>query len=912
MTSNLSRKRLNNPAQGTAGDATLYSNFEAMLSKLGDSIPGSWGLLTGLANTATATMTHDLGIALSELKVILYTYTGTFTPGTTVLTRATTGYTVIANATTPTLAVDVTNNSGGTVNVAVLVLQHRVAEYLSDLLDCDTTGSQDGQALVFDAISGKFKPGASGDASFKLQSISTPNLTLKGGYLLLADGRELATYSGTGSGKSSFGVDLTMSLTTILGSAPANATSYYLYIDTASLGAVSTITETGRRVYPVTITNFVLSTVNPTAIDRTRYVPRGVIKSATTGTAWSGTGADFQTLAFLSATVSPSTGIKNYIKNPDDAIANWFTSGAGVTVATSTSTSRPDNNSKQTCIVITRVSGTTDYAYTRFSLDTVDLNKLLGQMWDQSFAGAAGDFVVQLWSNTAANYSGTYTQLALPTTNVPSGTGTLPQQGFTSPGSAAPYLELRIVAVSGTTPLYLNNVTVTNAQAGVAPAVTDYVAETIAFQGANTNPTPGTTTSNKISWMRILGGMVAQIEFKQTAAGSAGSGAYFLTVPNGQSANGSILDLPAAFENGANAIGSGQFYDGANIYLVTFYLASPTRIAVSLKHATSNTITDWSSTAASMSNATLKLSGTVFIPIAAWAGQGALNVGAGAQVDSAYNTNVASTASDTVSFATGLSGISFSSNWAVGTTYTRRVRFQNPIQPGDYFIVEVANNDGKFFPIDTILYAAMYQNNTVYGARVAPVSGSPTDVDVIFGNGGYAATGGAYGGNGNAWSGLTAYQWRVRKCNPSSPVGYGLAGTDGSAGLVAPYSTGTGVVYSGTYTPTLTGVNNITAVTAQTCMYSRVGSVVTVSGYALVDVNSTATGCEFIMSLPISSNFAAEADLQGVGSHAQAGFSYASARVRGDTTNKKASVVWYPGGDGANREFSFTFQYVIK
>jgi hypothetical protein len=160
--------------------------------------------------------------------------------------------------------------------------------------------------------------GSGGDTSFKLQLVSSPNATLKGGYILLDDGRELASYDGTNYGK-----DISVNLTTVLGSAPANATAYYLYIDLLSLGSTVVLSATGRSIYQVTQSNFFLSTALPTAVDRRRYVPRAVIKTATAGNAWSGTGAGFSPLGtLLVSTVDDLSPLRSMITQA----AHGFTS----------------------------------------------------------------------------------------------------------------------------------------------------------------------------------------------------------------------------------------------------------------------------------------------------------------------------------------------------------------------------------------------------------------------------------------------------------------------------------------------------------------------------------------------------------------------------------------------------------
>jgi hypothetical protein len=70
---------------------------------------------------------------------------------------------------------------------------------------------------------------------------------------------------------------------------------------------------------------------------------------------------------------------------------------------------------------------------------------------------------------------------------------------------------------------------------------------------------------------------------------------------------------------------------------------------------------------------------------------------------------------------------------------------------------------------------------------------------------------------------------------------------------------------SGTYTPTPTNATNISASTAHSAQYLRVGSVVTVSGK--VDIDATAAGSAVLrLSLPIASNFANTNECAGTAS----------------------------------------------
>lgn len=113
--------------------------------------------------------------------------------------------------------------------------------------------------------------------------------------------------------------------------------------------------------------------------------------------------------------------------------------------------------------------------------------------------------------------------------------------------------------------------------------------------------------------------------------------------------------------------------------------------------------------------------------------------------------------------------------------------------------------------------------------------------------------------------------------------------------------------YSGTYTPTLTNVTNITASTAYPCQYMRVGNTVTVSGK--VDIDTTAAAAiELGISLPISSNFANDYECAGTGVAVISGED--AAYIKADTVNNRASLNQVKA-DVTNHAHYFTFIYQI-
>jgi hypothetical protein len=300
----LGRMKLDHPDLGHDGGAALETKIKTLYTLLADAMPSRFFTAVSLADGASIDFDHNFQAAFSELGARLYLWDN----GTGELSRVDplTGWTIAATAGFLTKKVTVTNNTGSAKTFALWLFQWPLIEKLDDLADVDLVSAapEDGQAMVYNAALAKWVPGASGDSSFKIQGVTDPNATIKGGFMLLPDGREVATYDGAGSLSTDFGKDLVVNLSTILGSAPANATAYYLALDLLTLGAAVTQTDTGRVVYPITEANFVLTTTTPEAANRNRLIFRSVIRSADSGTVWSGTGSKFATLAFLKGEVA--------------------------------------------------------------------------------------------------------------------------------------------------------------------------------------------------------------------------------------------------------------------------------------------------------------------------------------------------------------------------------------------------------------------------------------------------------------------------------------------------------------------------------------------------------------------------------------------------------------------------------
>lgn len=318
----VSRLGLNHPALGTAGGASLHASIEALYTKLGDNINTRWFHIIDFDQGETVDLEHNFEMDISNISFDFWSYVaGEWTRITSQTTPARSAFTVAEKVGFVGTILQITNNTGGdnlTFAVSMKLNDLRLDENDIGDIDITTVAPEDGQALVFDNPTKKFKPGASGDSSFKIQSVATPNAVIKGGFMLLDDGRELATFA------TNYGDDLTVSLTAILGSAPADATTYYLYVNLDSLGAEQIEATTGRRLFKVEQAQFTLLTAKN---DLEKYAFVGLVRSATTGNVWSGTGSAFKTQASRVFTYEKPHAITNLLPNskPEQGSFGWST-----------------------------------------------------------------------------------------------------------------------------------------------------------------------------------------------------------------------------------------------------------------------------------------------------------------------------------------------------------------------------------------------------------------------------------------------------------------------------------------------------------------------------------------------------------------------------------------------------------
>lgn len=472
-------------------------------------------------------------------------------------------------------------------------------------------------------------------------------------------------------------------------------------------------------------------------------------------------------------------GELNVITNPSAsaAITGWTASGAGITVArTTTTTDLPLGPLITTAIKVTPVSGT-DYVYTRWTQPTgLKQRKLKLEWFQRPLSGyATGDLKVEVYKHSdvgTCTYSGgSYTEYALSTDS--SGTSSIPNQTgkYTTYFDAddADCFEARVVRVAGTTALNLAAVV---AGPGIQPQ------GAVVGEWLNYTPTYGagfgTVTTTWAQYRRVGDTMELRARF---TVGTVTGGEATITIPGGftvssPTANNHLVGRAA--HSGTNeeflAVSDGSVANNTKIFFyregIDPYSGSP---------AVGNDFT--SSGSASMIAA---------VKVSEWSGSGTLNV---AQNDVFYGCNsTTSDTDDTTSFAYGPAGCLLPGTLTQGRTKDVDL---GVIQPNDEIMVEVQIGGGteSWLVLDGHMntgpvHSCVTQNTGAYGFCVRRKPGSTTTVTMQF-NQYAAATGATFGAAGTAWGSVTAgSRYRVKKVAGGAAVGFGHANTT-QAGLVS-------------------------------------------------------------------------------------------------------------------------------
>lgn len=469
------------------------------------------------------------------------------------------------------------------------------------------------------------------------------------------------------------------------------------------------------------------------------------------------------------------TGEINYVTNPDAEVntSDWTTFNSTFTrTTTSGEILRGDASFK----VSTLSSNPIAYVETDLVIPEADENKLLKVSFDFKYISddvSDVDVVIVNPSSTAIMTE------ALPV----AGQG-LVEHTFAS-AEAGTY-KLRFFTTSTTASFVIDNVIVGPGRTVSGAVVGQTTEEASSWTGASSNPTKGTTAEDLLKWHRVGEYMEIQLDYRQTAGGSAGSGRYYLTVPDGLSIDTSAYGDGTSFTNYARV---GEFStqsstDGANNGIVAIDTATRfvfyTHSGTALANSTYDFFTE------SDGRFTCKIR----VKIAEWAGSGTLNIG---QNDVEYYATDGTWDANDSSTVRGVQGASIPG--ALTAVRVKTITLASPYQETDRLTLEVYG-DGRWAPVSQNTETDDYhkQNATTYGAGIS-VNGSfgDTSVAVLFAQ--YSRSSGSiFGGAGDAW-GTQATRWRLVRHKSGQAVGFGLA-TEDAPGL-STLPNGEVVVHSG-------------------------------------------------------------------------------------------------------------------
>lgn len=516
------------------------------------------------------------------------------------------------------------------------------------------------------------------------------------------------------------------------------------------------------------------------------------------GTAWTGLGGG-------------GVGEINVIQSPDNAVS-WSSTGAGVTVATTTTAGDlPLGGIITSAIKITPVSGTTDYAYYCWTMPAALKNRKLKWQWEQRphTSYVSGDLKSDIYSYATASCGGAATRVALSTdsssvTSIPSLTGRFTT---TFDADSSDYYGIRYTRVAGTSPLHIASVIV---GPGIQPQGA-VVGEWASFTPVFATGLPATTVLT--GYKRRVGDSL-EVEVAFTANG-AGTGELEFTLPDSLA----IDTTKAGAGTSAQAFGSAYFNDaGVSVAALNVRVGNSASGAIFVKAATGAADTIDGPEFGAGDNFGFRAT----LPIATWSGSGTVNL---AQNDVEFASNSdSSNAADTTSFAYGPSG----STGVMGVTNLsanrrKRVAFASPIQSTDLLVLEIFPNitNAVWTPLISANSAGIgplqYQNGNAYGIGMDRTATAANQLDVIFGQHAYPS-GATYGASGLAWNdaSMIGYKWRVRKVTGGSAVGFGLA-TSANSGLIPRYE-------KGACTPSWSG--GAASGGTQLCRYVKIGSTV--------------------------------------------------------------------------------------
>ena len=469
------------------------------------------------------------------------------------------------------------------------------------------------------------------------------------------------------------------------------------------------------------------------------------------------------------------------VENPSDA-TNWAATVWAAPTTTTTAGDLPLSPIIDTAIKITSDTSAAGEAteYVSYAFTT---SAALGVKLKAEFFMRPGtNFIASEWSVSVfagATRQDLSTDNSTPITFLPNQTGKFTTT-FDAVASTAYTLRFARTVNAGANAAVLNiaNVIVGPGIQPQGAVVGEWQEFTMTVGAVTTAPTKGTVAFDEARWRRVGSAMEVEWRYRQTVAGTAGTGTYTFSMPSGYTIDTSAVELA---QTQTGNLGTFEARSGA---ITTTAIGTVRARTSTLLEATVQeddvAAADVSATVQSLANATQKYYFSALVPIAEWAGSGTVNL-AQNDVEYAYNSDT-SDATNTTAFAYGPEGVFFGS---FTLQRGKRVSFQTPIQSTDIITVEINVNSTQpdvWTPHNASVFQYQLQNTTDFGISYTPVAGNQNALTVTFHD--YARSNGVlYGAVGEAWSTYTSYKWRVKKAKGGQAVGFGEVAQN-SSGLV--------------------------------------------------------------------------------------------------------------------------------
>jgi hypothetical protein len=257
-------------------------------------------------------------------------------------------------------------------------------------------------------------------------------------------------------------------------------------------------------------------------------------------------------------------------------------------------------------------------SYIPFTVDRADLAKKLTISFDYDASDAAyndGDLRVYVYDVTASNL------IRVNGEDVKGGKNSHIAQFQTDAANTDYRLVLHYAGTSLDYLIRVDNIQVGPREVVKGAAMTDWEVTTPVVKGTTSDPSFGTLTSNELSYRRVGDTLEGNVTIIQTVGGGAGSGSYYIELPNGLKVDGSKMNINS---NGTprNVVGS------ATINVATTRLLGSTTmqdngageyLGISA-YISSNTIAPggWNSSGQGINNDAYTINLSFSVPIQGW------------------------------------------------------------------------------------------------------------------------------------------------------------------------------------------------------------------------------------------------------------------------------------------------------